>query len=150
MAGATSFDKACHRVFGGRDNGTDYLTKSAGVCCGHCGAELQAYYCEERLFLIECQGCGIKALVKASNAKSAAYMTIGAAPAADVAPVVHGRWIPQRNDAGGEYTICSICRCSLRAAAKTGSESGLMDMRSVPYCPNCGAKCDGGADDADD
>lgn len=75
MAGATNFDKACHRVFGGKGNGTDYLAKDVGVCCGSCGRRLSAYYCEERLFLVECAACGIRALVKANNAKDAAYRT---------------------------------------------------------------------------
>lgn len=141
MVGATNFDKACHRVFGGRDNGTDYLTKSAGVCCGHCGDELQAYYCEERLFLIECQGCGIKALVKASNAKSAAYMTIGAVPAADVAPVVHGHFahVGPRFAGGVDWWCCSNCD---RLVSGVETEFN--------YCPHCGAKMDGGEDDAAD
>lgn len=30
-------------------------------------------------------------------------------PAADVAPVVHGRWITKKAATGKEYTICSAC-----------------------------------------
>ena len=54
-------------------------------------------------------------------------------PAADVAPVVHGRWI----DNGIPDSIlsgCSVCGFTCGAS-------------SFPYCPNCGAKMDGGADD---
>ena len=58
-------------------------------------------------------------------------------PAADVAPVVHGRW----NDSG-RYTFpngatavrCTICGCALNE-----SEYHLYDW---DYCPNCGAKMD--------
>ena len=75
MAGATNFDKLCHRVFDGRNNGTDYLAKDVGVHCGRCGHRLSVYYCEDRLFLVECAACGVKALVKANNAKTAAYRT---------------------------------------------------------------------------
>ena len=62
-------------------------------------------------------------------------------PAADVAPVVHGRW-----DDSGQYTFpgggtavrCTECGCAL-----TVSEYHLNNWN---YCPVCGAKMDGGAD----
>lgn len=50
-------------------------------------------------------------------------------PAADVAPVRHGRW-----NNGYEVQNCSEC--------------GYRGKRSYKFCPNCGAKMDGGADDA--
>ena len=59
------------------------------------------------------------------------------APAADVAPVVHGRWIYK-----GEYAVCTEC----------GGRSGTQydGVEPIPlmtqFCPNCGAKMDGGAD----
>ena len=49
-------------------------------------------------------------------------------PAADVAPVVHGRWIPVD---GGQHK-CSRCH----TVRKT-------DVARDHYCPNCGAKMDG-------
>lgn len=51
------------------------------------------------------------------------------APAADVAPVVHGAW--QVTD---RFKACSVC--------------GYAFARLLPdkYCPHCGAKMDGGAD----
>lgn len=52
-------------------------------------------------------------------------------PAADVAPVVHGRWEPIM-DAYGDLEGW-ICAC--------GRESKEMSK----YCPNCGAKMDRGA-----
>lgn len=60
-------------------------------------------------------------------------------PAADVAPVVHGRW-----DDSGRYTFpggsiavrCTNCGCAL-----TESEYRLNNWN---YCPVCGAKMDGG------
>ena len=62
-------------------------------------------------------------------------------PAADVAPVVHGRW-----DDSGRYTFpggsvavrCTECGCAL-----TVSEYHLQNWY---YCPVCGAKMDGNAD----
>lgn len=52
-------------------------------------------------------------------------------PAADVAPVVHGRW----GDDGSGIIICSEC----------GRGYSLIP-RYTHYCPNCGALMDGGAD----
>ena len=63
------------------------------------------------------------------------------APAADVAPVVHGRW-----DDSGRYTFPSgstAVRCTNCGCALTESEYRLYTWN---YCPICGAKMDGGAD----
>lgn len=60
MKGATVFDQLCHNVFSGR-----------------CGQELWTYYCEDRLSLVECPQCRVKALVEARNPKEAAYMSLG-------------------------------------------------------------------------
>ena len=70
-------------------------------------------------------------------------------PTADVAPVVHGRWLPIREseitgwnpavagrDPIGGY-ICSVCK-----------EESIYDCNDEfvlsKYCPNCGAKMEGG------
>lgn len=60
-------------------------------------------------------------------------------PAADVAPVVHGRWGTGRfNLETGNYEEqCIRCRNFSKEYGK-------------PYCPNCGAKMDGGDSDAAD
>lgn len=58
------------------------------------------------------------------------------APSADVASVRHGRWIDK-----GEYAVCTEC----------GGRSGIQydGVEPIPlmtqFCPNCGAKMDGGA-----
>lgn len=62
-------------------------------------------------------------------------------PAADVAPVVHGRW-----DDSGRYTFPSgatAVRCTNCGCALTESEYRLNNWN---YCPVCGAKMDGGGD----
>lgn len=69
-------------------------------------------------------------------------MVIDSVPAADVAPVVHGRWI---YDGGNEYVDHYHCdRC--------GQEIDLCnEIYTEPkpnYCGNCGAKMDKEADDA--
>lgn len=55
-------------------------------------------------------------------------------PAADVAPVVHGRWVHdgRRIESGIDWCHCSECGKSDNFCTRTN------------YCPNCGAKMDGG------
>lgn len=60
---------------------------------------------------------------------------INSIPAADVAPVVHGRWEPGN-------PICPVCG---------GNKFKDLDADiwcdwQPDFCPNCGAKMDGGAD----
>ena len=55
-------------------------------------------------------------------------LAIGSLPAADVAPVRHGRWI---HDINNRYA-CSECM-----GRETMSHTNLK-----PYCPNCGARMD--------
>lgn len=55
-------------------------------------------------------------------------------PAADVAQVRHGKWEIVVGSNGKEYMVCTCCRVS-------------QDLTGVfTYCPNCGAKMDGGAE----
>ena len=65
---------------------------------------------------------------------------INSIPAADVAPVVHGRWVHdgRRIDSGIDWCHCSECGKSYNFCARTN------------YCPSCGAKMDGGDSDATD
>lgn len=72
MKGATDFDKLCHRIFDADSTGKDYLARETGVFCENCGNRVSAYYCEERLFLVECECCEKKVLVKAKNQEDAA------------------------------------------------------------------------------
>ena len=66
---------------------------------------------------------------------------------ADVAPVVHGRWICEWDtDLGITTVICSRCKDAREVRGcyvSTGGE-GMYDEDD--YCPNCGAIMDGGAD----
>lgn len=60
------------------------------------------------------------------------------APAADVAPVVHGQWemrpTGMATDTGPEYkACCTVCNEPNK-------------QYQPPFCPHCGAKMDGGAD----
>ena len=75
--GATKFDKLCHKVFAARDNGMDFLSRETGVTCIHCGHELVAYYCESRLYMVQCRHCKTRAVVLANSRKEAAEKTFG-------------------------------------------------------------------------
>lgn len=64
-------------------------------------------------------------------------------PAADVADVVHGEWLRSDDDWNSLTTIqCSIC--SEEWCFETDDDVSLLNYK---YCPNCGAKMDGGFDD---
>lgn len=55
-------------------------------------------------------------------------------PTADVAPVVHGRWVTHYRSGTpvAEGYVSTCC--------------DMWNSRKSDYCPNCGAKMDGGAD----
>ena len=70
---------------------------------------------------VMCRACGIED----------AILQIDAEPAADVAPVVHGEWEFISLDGS---LWCSRCK----------RPSGHGRRGENKYCPNCGAKMDGG------
>ena len=63
--------------------------------------------------------------------------TIKNMPAADVAPVVHGRWEPEDNYFDEDTWHCSACSEPFVLIEGTPIGNGMN------YCPNCGAKMDG-------
>lgn len=57
---------------------------------------------------------------------------IGCMPTIDAVPVVHGKWIEEKFS----FPACSVC------------DEPIVIVAPTNYCPNCGAKMDGGiADD---
>ena len=63
-------------------------------------------------------------------------------PAADVAPVVHGKWVHIRYDRSfGQFDVVKCSRCGLEAYAMA------YHVRDGNYCPRCGARMDGGNED---
>ena len=58
---------------------------------------------------------------------------IEALPAADVAPVVPGRW----EHLGGDEWCCPVCGFVM-------TTEGSWDKPTKKYCEDCGAKMDGG------
>ena len=63
-----------------------------------------------------------------------AIQCIKEAPAADVAPVRHGRWMT--TDAYPHHLYCSVCYKTYAKNAKWVNELDL----PTNYCPNCGAR----------
>ena len=88
----------------------------------HC-AECDSYHG------VRCRGCWVDDTLD----------YIDSEPAADVAPVRHGRWIDAYPDIEPNpmfmYGICSEC----------GFEQGI--SKYLKYCPDCGCRMDGGADE---
>ena len=72
---------------------------------------------------------------------------IEALPAADVVPVVHGRWIPSESDFDDDDTLFDVeewCDWQCSACREDICYEDPMPPRLLPkYCPNCGAKMDG-------
>lgn len=62
----------------------------------------------------------------------AAMKKVSGVPAADVAPVRHGRWRP--------YPDCGVTRCSV-------CDWSIEECIDYKYCPNCGADMRGGDED---
>ena len=63
---------------------------------------------------------------------------------ADVAPVVHGKWIVRFD---GPY---NRRRCYCSHCGKHNGVGGIAQNQEKPYCPNCGAKMNRGDSDATD
>ena len=59
---------------------------------------------------------------------------IKALPAADVAPVVHGRWMPKKENYEFKEALMNCSACGYPVSRWTGNTN---------FCPNCGAKMDG-------
>lgn len=78
-----------------------------------------------------------KAAVTIATAKKLVRSIIQRAPAADVAPVVHGHFVHDgpRFSGGVDWWHCSSC----------GRLASGVETR-FDYCPFCGAKMDGGDD----
>ena len=66
-------------------------------------------------------------------------------PAADVAPVRHGKWI-SLTECANEGVYCSICKKKVWKSDYAWCSKKSRNKLRSNYCPNCGAKMDGGAD----
>lgn len=77
--------------------------------------------------------------VTVATAKRLIRHVLTAAPAADVAPVVHGRWIRPHWRNSNYCCDCSECGGEAMHRDYQWNKNGI-----YPICPNCGAKMDGG------
>ena len=68
------------------------------------------------------------------------FRAINCQIAADVAPVVHGRWIEQEDPMLDVYYTCSACKEDFYIETTGCTEK---DLFLYTYCPNCGARMDG-------
>lgn len=68
-------------------------------------------------------------------------IAIGKLPAADVVPVVHGKWIRPHWKNSDYCCDCSECDGEAMHREYQWNKKGI-----YPICPNCGAKMDGGTD----
>ena len=77
----------------------------------------------------------IEALSRGEGCGSVCRRAIERSLAADVAPVLHGRWA----HLGGDEWCCSVCGFVI-------TTEGSWDKPAKKYCEDCGAKMDGGDD----
>ena len=78
---------------------------------------------------IEREAALMKLMQDGCSAKN--LQSISDMPAADVAPIVHGRWVEKEKYTFGIMYDCSLC------------ENRILDTgHPWHYCPNCGAKMD--------
>ena len=102
------------------DNGKKVLTMDEYISREETIKRIKECYCTgcNSYNGVRCRACGT----------GDAIDVIEDAPVADVAPVVHGRWI-MHDDEFGLTCECSACH--------------IETMGDGNYCPNCGAKMDG-------
>ena len=65
-------------------------------------------------------------------------------PTADVTPVRHGRWELEYETYGKMQ--CSVCKKEALIEKAIDDVGVITNYVDSNYCPNCGAKMDGGAD----
>lgn len=66
------------------------------------------------------------------------YDCVNTTPTADVQEVKHGKWIDREADLGYKVYQCSVCE------EEYCLETGSPQENGYNFCPNCGAKMDGG------
>ena len=71
---------------------------------------------------------------------------LDAIPAADVVEVVHASWMAENSRPKSGIFYCSCCHRTCYDPQPTRAKGWTKRCR-YHYCPNCGAKMDGGQDD---
>lgn len=90
---------------------------------------------KKAVFEMLCEDCMIKYHGECSHPASRCieYRKINQIPTIEAEPVKHGRWIPTDRLGGMDWYCCNAC-------------SQYNATYRSPFCPNCGARMDGGAD----
>lgn len=86
---------------------------------------------------IDCEAANL-ALAEQGFDWAKAKQALASVPAADVVPVVHGKWIKRGYVCGDYEWECSACHET--------EWKGLSGADVMRFCMFCGAKMDGGAD----
>ena len=93
--------------------------------------------------LVEGAACEADALYKATDI----YNVIKSAPTADVVEVRHGKWVETQEPLGWCDVDCAECS-ACHESWIIDEDSSIDDYECMwHYCPNCGAKMDGGTND---
>lgn len=79
-----------------------------------------------------------------SGVADAIYYEIAKLPTIEAEPVRHGEWITSEMTIDSGCTSCSCCNSEYYIGDLQALEG---DNDFVMYCPNCGAKMDGGIPD---
>lgn len=81
----------------------------------------------------------------AKHYRESVLWTVDEAPTVDAVPVVHGRWIDSVfcNVKQGKYPVVTCSECEIAFCDLISNHHYI-----YRYCPYCGAKMDGGNDDA--
>ena len=89
----------------------------------------------EAFLKMEIDRCGSAPLVGTCTSDNE-YLSdrLKKAPTIEAKPVVHGRW---EEASDGDGIVCPFCRTDFCTI--------IYDTEYFNYCPNCGAKMDGGA-----
>ena len=114
----------------------DFNENHIAVLCGS-GQCACGYLCDKDDCIVVRAATAISTL-RAENEKLRAELEqvkqcVDGKPAADVAPVRHGRWMT--TDAYPHHLYCSVCYKTYAKNAKWVNELDL----PTNYCPNCGA-----------
>lgn len=86
----------------------------------------------------------IEAYIELPTAYENIERGIGDIPPADVAPVVHGEWEQSLKQYSYYQYRCSACGCDNYSHI---TRNGVVKV--MKFCPNCGAKMDGGTPDGE-
>ena len=68
--------------------------------------------------------------------------TVKKQPTVDAVEVVHGRWVVSRESEISKNIWCTACGEDFYI-----HKNSTLKLDRMPYCPNCGAKMDGGDED---